>query len=62
MRSFSGAFDKAVRGHSQTLVLLKDSAQVKLHPQVVQRGLGPVGYHHHNGYAVYRHLVEHLRD
>ena len=40
----------------------EDRTGAKLLPQGMPRGLGPVGRHHPDGYAVRQHVVQHLRD
>ena len=49
-------------GIQKYMVGKEDRTDAKLLPQWVPRGLGPVGYHHHDGYAFRQHFVQHLRN
>ena len=53
---------KPAMGIQKHRVGTEDRTDAKLLPQVVPRGLGPVGHHRHDGYAFCQHFVQHLRD
>ena len=54
---------KPAMGIQKHSVCKKDRTDAKVLPQVVPRGLGPVGHYHHDGYAFRQHFAQHsLRE